>query len=171
MSDYIYREENQVRDPRKALPEGDYAFEVIRCQEPTYSKSGRGNLVLTVTLQINVPTRDQVMAWPWAGTTSSGEVRDGIGEFLRAVNCAPKSGTEPDWDRIIGAKGRCHLRVETVEIGAFKGIEQNKVDYFHTPKAVGPGAGETKWSKTEYAELTKKSVPKQEDDEPEDIPF
>jgi hypothetical protein len=157
-----------------ALPEGDYAFVVASCDEPYESKAG--NQVLPVRLTIE-PSGLTVFANPWAGTDKNGNERDGIADFLLAVNRAPKVGQEPDWKRVVGAKGTVHLRVKIAEMGALAGKEVNEVHYFYRPKEVGPrtaAEARTSFSRAEMEQIRKEAVkgaggPTQE--EPDDIPF
>jgi hypothetical protein len=175
MSSYIYRGEPEQR-VFGALPEGDYAYVVADCGEP-YQKDS-GNWVLSVKLSIQ-PSGVPVFANPWAGVTKDGEERDGIGEFLLSCARAPKPGTEPDWKRVVGARGRCRLKVEIAQMGALAGKEVSKVAFFHRPKQVGPTAEAPRQSFTEseikasQAAIGKTLAGKDPDldVEPDDIPF
>jgi hypothetical protein len=176
MSSYIYRGEPEQR-VFGALPEGDYAYVVADCGEP-YQKDSSGNWVLSLKLSIQ-PSGASVFANPWSGVTKDGEERDGIGEFLLSCNRAPKPGDEPEWGRLIGAKGKCRLKVEIAAQGSLAGKEVNKVAWFHRPKQVGPTSEPTKQSFTE-AELKAsqaaiaKTLGVKDPDldvEPDDIPF
>jgi hypothetical protein len=104
-----------------------------------------------------------VFANPWAGTTKDGEARDGIAEFLLSVNRAPKVGEEPDWKRLVGAKGRCRLKVEVAQVGALAGSQVNRVAYFHAPRQV----------EAQLKEQQKKPVNKinPASEDPDEIPF
>jgi hypothetical protein len=172
MSSYIYRGEPEQR-VFGALPEGDYAYVVADCGEP-YQKDS-GNWVLSVKLAIQ-PSGVPVFANPWAGVTKDGEERDGIGEFLLSCSRAPKPGTEPDWKRVVGARGRCRLKVEVAQMGALAGKEVSKVAFFHRPKQVGPAAEPTKQSyspdevKGSMEDQRRRSAGP-DDLEPSDIPF
>jgi hypothetical protein len=115
------------------LPEGDYTFTVLECTEPYLNDNGRW--VLKVKLSIP-PDDHWVWAAPWSGETDAHEERDGIGDFLLAVNRATAVGKEPDYRRVIGAKGRCRLKLGKDN----KDRERNEVAYFHTPKEVGTSA-------------------------------
>lgn len=153
------------------LPEGDYGFEVTDYQ-PVYQKDN-GNWVLRITLQIE---DHKIFDQCWSGRDKNGEKRDGIGELLLCVNRAPpKKDQEPDWRKLIGAHGKCRLKVEVAQMGALAGKERNRVAWYYRPKEVGPGT-EVKQEETneQWAERQRRS--KQEagapdDIEPEDIPF
>jgi hypothetical protein len=177
MSNYIYRGEPEQR-VFGALPEGDYNYVVSECSEP-YQKDN-GNWVLAVRLAIQ-PSGTTVFSNPWTGTDKNGQERDGIAEFLVSCNRAPKLGTEPDWAKIVGARGRCRLKVEIAQMGQLAGKEVNKVGWFHAPKQVGPNAEQAprqSYSQEEYnqagAEAVKKAggpVRPDLEPEPDDIPF
>jgi hypothetical protein len=144
------------------LPESDYDFVVASVAEPYESKAG--NLVLPLELTIQ-PHGIRVFANPWAGTTRDGEARDGIAEFLLSVNRAPKVGEEPDWKRLIGAKGRCRLKVEVAQVGALAGSPVNRVAYFHAPRQV-----EALSAKEQQKKVADKINPASSED-PDEIPF
>jgi hypothetical protein len=172
MSNYRYRGEPEQR-VFGPLPEGDYIFVVTEIDEP-YTNPKSGNDVLPVKLSIQ-PQGVPVFANPWAGTDKNGEDRDGIAEFLLAVNRVPKIGEEPDWKRCVGAKGKCRLKVEIANQGSLAGKEVNKVAWFMRPKQVGPSAESTKQSYSQ-AEVNKVAKAAQaaaggDDMEPDDIPF
>src|SRR4029077_5668539 len=113
------------------------------------------------------------------GTDKNGEDRDGIAEFLLAINRVPKIGEEPDWQRLVGAKGKCRLKVEIAAQGSLAGKEVNKVAFFHRPKQVGASVEPLKQSFTEseikesQAAIAKTLADKDPDldVEPDDIPF
>ena len=142
-------------------PEGDYDFTVIDCSPPYASAAG--NLVLPVKLAIQ-PDGMPVFANPWTGTDRNNEERDGIAEFLLAVNRAPKEGQEPAWGAIVGARGRCRLKLERASKGALAGQEVNKVAFFHVPKQVGP-------SVVPAPAAAPEPQPKEIANDPDDIPF
>jgi hypothetical protein len=158
-----------------ALPEGDYGFTVTSCDEP-YEKNEHWILPVKLAIQ---PDGTPVFANPWSGLTKDGEERDGIAEFLICVNRAPKVGQEPDWDEVVGARGRCRLKIEIARMGALAGKEVNKVAFFHAPKQVGSIAEERvkRHSQKEYnqaqAQVARKASGKDPDldVEPDDIPF
>jgi hypothetical protein len=176
MSNYRYRGEPEQR-VFGALPEGDYMFVVAEIDEP-YTNPRSGNDVLPIKLSIQ-PQGVPVFANPWCGTDKNGEDRDGIAEFLLAVNRAPKIGEEPDWQRLVGAKGKCRLKVEIASQGALAGKEVNKVAWFHRPKQVGPTAEQppqsfTKAEIKESQAAIAKTIGAKDPDldvEPDDIPF
>ena len=172
MSNYRYKGEPEQR-VFGALPEGDYQFVVAEIDEP-YTNPRSGNDVLPVKLSIQ-PQGVPVFANPWCGTDKNGEDRDGIAEFLLAVNRAPKIGEEPDWKRLVGAKGKCRLKVEIAAQGSLAGKEVNKVAWFHRPKQVGPTAEQPPQSyskpEVEKAAKTAQAAAGGDDMEPDDIPF
>jgi hypothetical protein len=141
---YVYRgaPESRAFGP---LPQGDYSFVVSSADEP-YFKNEKWILAVKLTIQ---PQGVPVFANPWSGIDRNGEDRDGIAEFLLAVNRAPAPGDEPEWGRLIGAKGKCRLKVEIAQAGALEGKEVNKVAFFHRPKQVGPTTEQTPQSFTE----------------------
>jgi hypothetical protein len=144
------------------LPAGDYSFVVAHADDP-YVKNDKWILPVRLTIQ---PHGLLVYANPWTGKTKDDEYRDGIAEFLLAVNRAPAPGDEPNWGRLIGAKGKCRLKVEIAQAGALEGKEVNKVAFFHRPKQVGPTA--------EAPRQTESSTRPKDPDldvEPDDIPF
>jgi hypothetical protein len=168
MSEYKYQGAPEQR-VFGALPAGDYAFviaEVIR--EPYRATSG--NLVLSLKLTI-LPDGVPVFWNGWCGIDKNGEDRDQIAELLLAVNRIPKVGSEPDWQRLVGAKGKCRLKVELAQQGALAGKEVNKVHYFYRPKEVGPTTQQAPQTISQE-EYKKAQVAAPADDlEPDDIPF
>src|SRR4029077_19554861 len=171
---YIYRgePESRVFGP---LPQGDYSFVVSTADEP-YFKNDKWILAIKLTIQ---PQGIPIFANPWSGIDRNGEDRDGIAEFLLAVNRAPAPGDEPEWGRLIGAKGKCGLRVEIAEACAREGKEVNKVAFFHRPKQVGSTLSQMPQSFTEneikksQAAIAKTLGVKDPDLDvaPDDIPF
>jgi len=168
MSDYRYHgaPEQRVFGP---LPPGDYAFSVASCDEPYQAKSG--NLVLPLKINI-LPQGIPVFANPWCGTDKNGEERDSIAEFLLCINRAPAIGQEPQWAKLVGAKGKVRLKVEIAEQGTLAGKEVNKVAFFHRPKEIGP-ATKTQASvqQHEQAQQEVKAAAGGTEFEPDDIPF
>lgn len=112
-----------------ALPDGDYAF-VISLADPPYQKNDKW--IMSVKIMIE-PQGVPVFANPWTGNTKDGEFRDGIGDLLVAVNRAPAVGQEPNWAKLVGAKGKVRLKTEIAQMGALAGKEVNKVAFFHRP--------------------------------------
>ena len=150
------------------LPAGDYNFIVIGCDEPYKKESG--NWVCRLLLAIQ-PGGEKVFDQVWSGQTRDGESRDGIGDFLLAVNRAPKKGSAVDWPKVVGARGKCRLKVELAQQGTLAGKEVNKVHYYHKPKEVGPTAPKT-YSKEEAESAQGQAVKNAGgDDEPIEIPF
>ena len=112
------------------LPAGDYNFNVASIDAP-YFKNDKWILPLKITIQ---PQGITVFANPWAGTNSYGEERDGIAEFLLSINRVPAVGQEPQWGKMVGARGRCRLKLEIAQKGVLTGKDVNKVAWFHAPK-------------------------------------
>jgi hypothetical protein len=175
MSSYRYKGEPAQR-VFGALPEGDYQFVVTEAGEPYTSNNGNLTMRLRLTIQ---PSGMSVFANPCIWTDRDDEEQDGIAEFLLAVNRVPKINEEPNWKSLVGAKGKCRLKVEIAQAGALEGKEVNKVAFFHRPKQVGPLAQGARQNFTE-AEIKKsqaaiaKTLGLKDPDlepEPDDIPF
>jgi hypothetical protein len=175
MSSYRFSGGEQRRPVSGPLPEGNYEFVVAEYQEP-YQKAN-GNWVLKVRLTIQ---GQAVFDQPWSGETTQGEPRDGIGEFLLAINRAPKNkGDAPDWRKVEGAHGKCRLKVEVAQMGALAGQEVNRVAYYYRPKEIGPTTDQPPRQSYSQAEVEKATqdarrragAPSDEDIEPSDIPF
>jgi len=176
MSSYRYGGEPPTR-VFGALPEGDYSFVVATADEP-YTNPKSGNLVLPLRLNI-LPDMVPVFANPWCSTDpEEKKKRDDIAAFLSAVNRLPKVGEEPDWAKLVGARGKCRIKVEIAQQGALAGKERNVVAFFHRPKQVGPqaAAAPQRQSFTEAEiEASQAKIAQvlgiKEDVEPDDIPF
>lgn len=145
------------------LPTGDYSFVVSGSDEP-YQKNGHWILPVKLTIQ---PSDLTVFANPWSGMTTSGEARDGIAEFLLAINRAPEVGEEPNWTKLAGARGKCRLKVEVAAKGALAGQEVNKVAYFYRPKELKPSSA----AAPKQEQQRQKTNDPVLDHEPDDIPF
>ena len=173
MTNYTFRGGNEKPAFSGPLPEGDYPFEIADYEEP-YQKDN-GNFVLKVRLKIEGQT---IFDAPWSGKQSDGTPRDGIGEFLLCVNRAPaKIGEEPDWRKLVGARGKCRLKVEVAEKGKLAGKEVNRIGWYYRPREIGPTAPpEASQTNTrEQVEAIKKETLRRArggpEDEPSDIPF
>ena len=156
------------------LAEGDYMVTVVECGEP-YINPKSGNYVLAVKLAVG-PEGVPVFYNPWAGTDSNGNERDGIADMLIALNRAPKPGQEPDWKRVVGAKGKAKIKIEIAGQGSLAGKPVNKVAYFYRPRQIGPSATPEQpatYSKTEADKAAKqtKASAAPSNVEPDDIPF
>jgi hypothetical protein len=154
------------------LADDDYSFAVASCERP-YS-SNAGNLVLPLKLTI-LPSGHTVFANPWTGTDKNGDSRDGIAEFLLCVSRAPREGEEPNWNSIVGARGRCRLKTIVAQAGKLAGKRVNVVGWFHRPEPE-PGAQSQTFSKEEYAKLLKDKQAAARGnvvsgEEPDSIPF
>jgi len=142
------------------LPEGDYQFEVADYQEPYQKANGNWVLKMRLTIQGQV-----IFDQPWSGETSQGEPRDGIGEFLICVNRSPRNkGDGPDWRKVLGARGKCRLKVEVAQMGSLAGKEVNRVAYYYRPKELEVPLSEHLPSKLQQAK-------EQAAEEPDDLPF
>ena len=124
MSSYRYSEPEEIAFG--PIPEGDYSFVVKEASEPY--QSDKGNLVLALTLLVG-PDQAQVFDNPSQGTGKKGPY-DSIARFLKAVGRAPTAGTEPNWKRLVGAKGRCHIKHEVAQMGKLSGKTVSKVAYY-----------------------------------------
>jgi hypothetical protein len=168
-STYKYRGAPEARfEPREVLPEDDYDFVVASVDRPYFKNE---KWIIAVKLIIE-PSGLWVFANPWTGVDRNGKQRDGIAEFLLACNRVPEIDQEPDWNSVIGARGKCRLKVEVAGAGALAGKEVNKVAFFHQPKEIKQPSVSTK----EYGQLHKEQ--KQSgagasdlNPEPDDIPF
>src|SRR5258708_38290544 len=108
-----------------ALLEGDYSFVVTELPEGEPQINPRsGNYVLKIKLSI-LPDGLTVYDNAWTGNDKNNDWHDNIASFLLCVNRAPKAGGDPDWRSVVGAKGRCHLKVETAQQGTLAGKEVN----------------------------------------------
>ena len=163
MSTYRFHTPPSVRSVFEPLPEDDYDFKVAQADEPYPSPAG--NTVLPLKLLI-APDNVPVWANPWDGVDKNGKKRYGIAEFLLCVNRAPAEDEEPDWSALVGAKGRCHLKVEVAKVGALAGKEVNKVAWFHVPRQLSKPQAAISVAQ----QVVKHKLDKQ-DDEPDDIPF
>jgi hypothetical protein len=99
---------------------------VIECGTPYVTNSGKDCVVVKLAVQ---PSGKHVYYRPWTGKTKDGDFRDNIAEFLKAVNRAPKVGDEPNWNAVLGAKGKCKIRQ-----GEWNGDVTNEVSFFYVPR-------------------------------------
>lgn len=179
MDTYQYSDTPQTRPTGtfEPLPEGDYNFTVIynsfaESDRPT--KTEKGNWSLRLKLAVG-PDQVHVFANPWSGTTSSGDKRDNIAEFLRAVGRAPANGTEPQWSKLIGAKGKCHIKTEIAKQGSLAGKPVNVVAYFIVPRDTRTATQPPTYTPqqvNESANAVRKAAHDPDlDPDPTDIPF
>lgn len=146
-ADYVYEAppEERIIGP---LPEADYDFVVTKCSQPYETKSG--NVAVAVEFDI-LPSHHRAFYHPWKGVDRNGEKRDGIAEFLHAINRIPKVGERPRWDQLIGARGRCRLIQEEAQQGKLAGQMVNKVHYLYSPRlAQGPATTPPAYDKSEF---------------------
>jgi len=137
---------------------------VASCDRP-YFKSDKWILAIKLIIE---PSGLWVFANPWSGTDKNGENRDGIAEFLLAINRVPEIGSEPDWKRVISARGKCRLKIEIAGAGALEGKEVNKVAFFHRPKEIKSPSVSTK----EYEQLAEEQKQRADlNSDLDDIPF
>jgi hypothetical protein len=147
-------------------PPGDYAFVVTECSDgPTLSPNN--NWVLNVRLAIG-EDRSTVFDNPWSRSEQSEtqDGRDGIGQFLIAINMAPTGDKQPNWKGCVGKKGRCKIKIEKDQ----NGVERNKVASYYAPKQAGEGMSGQSMPISDFEKARKQQVAK---DEPEDggIPY
>jgi hypothetical protein len=175
-SEYQYDDTTPTRTPSDfgPLPEGDYDFVVIHndfADSTSPYKNKQGRWVLNLKLQVG-PQKQHVFYAPWTGLDKNGEKHDNIAEFLRGVGKAPLAGQPVDWNGLIGARGRLHLKVETETYQQSKlfGKEVNKVGYIITPRDT---KGATTAPARQSPAATKKPHPFDPDLDaaPDDIPF
>jgi hypothetical protein len=103
---------------------------VIEAGQPYQSKSGKWVVVIKLAVQ---PSGKHVWYRPWAGETKDGDFRDNISEFLKAVKRVPQGRNEVDWNKVLGAKGKCRIKVEQ-----YNGEDVNTVGWFYVPKGLPP---------------------------------
>jgi hypothetical protein len=164
MSTYKYQE--PAARTFSVLPIGDYIAVISSVDEP-YEKNGKQ--VMRVILAIE-PSGTTVFYYPWAGEDKQGEYRDSIAELLLAANRAPASGKEPDWAKLVGAKIKVRLKVETAPTG----IDRNVVHYVHTPKKADTmKPTEKSFSQSEFLKARGKQIEASGGGEPEpdNIPY
>lgn len=137
------------------LPDGQYPFVVIEVSD-LYT-SNKGNTVLPVKLAVG-PDKLWVFDSPNAGVTKDGRPYDRIAEFLVAVRRDPKPGQRADLSKnnLVGARGEVMIKREEATQGSMKGKLVNRVDFYI-------------WAQP--AATSTSIVPRQEDIEPDDIPF
>jgi hypothetical protein len=167
-----YQPDENVSTTRPAfepLPDGDYNFIVLTnpfadSTKPT--KSAKGHWVLRLKLSVG-PEQVHVFANPWSGVDKNGTKHDNIAEFLRAVGRLPAAGTEPQWDKLPGARGKAHIKTEISTVGKLAGKPVNTVAYFIAPR-------DTKEATTPPVAKTQAKPHAFDPDldvEPDDIPF
>jgi hypothetical protein len=151
---YVFRE---PESPNFGLLEdgGQYSFTVAELTRELYT-SNKGNAVLGLRLAVG-PDKVTVFDNPGAGETAAGKPYDTIAGFLRSIGRNPKDGERANLSaaNLVGARGECVIKIEVAEQGALKGKKVNRVHYYLW-NTTGP---------------TKAIVPKQEDQEPDNIPF
>ena len=159
---YVYNEPPR-RNYGDALPEGDYNAVVIECGEPYISQSGKDVVAIKLAIQ---PSGKHVWYRPWTGKTKDGEFRDNIAEFLKAVNRAPKPGTEPNWNSVLGAKGKCRIKVRE-----YNGDEQNEVAWMYVPKDARSGTAPAP-TQTEFEKArSQQAAAEKPQPEADDLPY
>ena len=168
MSDYRFKEP-PPREAFELLPPGDYIYVVTECDPdgPHKSKSGSG---LTLDIKVAIQPSGRILkAWPWTGTDSNGSDRDGIAEFLLSCNRASKVDEEPAWSKVVGAKGKCRLKIDKDQ----NGIERNYVHYFYRPKQANlPQEGkQTTFSQSEFQKARQQQRTSAGEPEPSEIPY
>lgn len=121
------------------LPAGDYSFVVTECGDPVFKEDTK-NWVLAVRLAVG-PEKVPVFDNPWARSEQSEKQdgRDGIAQFLMAINMAPAAGKDPDWKGCIGKKGTCKIKIENDQ----NGTPRNKIAFYFAPKQAGGMSGQS----------------------------
>jgi hypothetical protein len=100
----------------------------------------------------------------------NGDEFEKIAQFLKASNRAPAPGEEPNWSKLVGAKGRAHIKVEKAEQGKLIGKLVNRVAYYVFATDIKPARVLT----NDEARQVKQGVPISGpggNNEPDDIPF
>jgi hypothetical protein len=168
---YIYEGEPEER-VSGPLAEGDYDFVVLHTGEPHESKAG--NPVLKVALEIQGSRKIKVFYNAVIWTDSDGKKRDGIADFLHAINRVPKIGEEPRWDKLAGARGRLRLTTEIAGAGKYQGQSMNKVHYLYRPRAAAAaanGVGTVTTYSSDEVKQARMEARRRTGGEPDDIPF
>ena len=137
------------------LPVGDYNFTVRNCSAERESKSG---LSWVITVELEIIFNDErltILDYPSTAKDQdeAAEVRDGIGDFLLAVDRVPKGAFVPD--QVLGARGKCRLKIEEAT-GSYPA--KNKVAYYYVPREIKQSAAP-------------KPVVQSTLEEPDDLPF
>ena len=158
----------QAPSPRtfSVLPAGDYTAVITEAEEP-YEKGGKQILKTRLAIQ---PSGTTVFYYPWAGQTKEGEYRDNIAELLLAANREPRTGEEPDWAKLVGAKIKVRLKVEPDQ----NGEDRNVIHYVYTPKKAGTAVKPTeqKFSQSEFLKARGKQIETSGGEpEPDQIPY
>jgi hypothetical protein len=168
MSDdsYIYEGDEAPR-VFGARPAGIYQFLVDDFELP--HKSEKGNWVLPVKL-ILMPDGNIIFDNPWTGVDKNGNKKDGIAEFLTAIDRLPEKGKAPDWGRVRNARGTCKLKVVIAEQGNLAGQEVNKVAWYILPKP-GDLQPENRQQFPRSEVYPSGAKPTTTDDDPDDIPL
>jgi hypothetical protein len=152
------------------LPPGDYDFTVLELTAP-YTKPN-GNNVLAVKLQVGKENA-HIYDNPSQGIDKNGEPFDKIAGFLKSCNRAPAPGQEPNWDRIIGAKGRVHTKLEVAAQGKLAGQQVAKVAWYIFNKDIkqSPQSFTPSQVKQSADEVRRNAGDPDWDAEPSDLPF
>lgn len=165
---YRYNEPSETQF--EVLPAGDYDFIVLSAGEP-YTKDN-GNIVLPLKLEVG-KQKAHVFANATCGKDSAGEPFDAIAKFLKSVNRTPTPGQEPQWNRLEGARGRCHIKVGVSKVGKYAGQDRNEVGWFIYNQDVKQSAQSFTPSEVKLsADAVRRAAGDPDlDAEPSDIPF
>lgn len=157
-----YRYSEPSKPVFEPLPEADYDYTVLE-SEPPKLKESTGNFVMAVKLSVG-PQNRHVYDHPWSGQSG-----DKIAGFLKSCNRAPEIGKEPNWTRIVGAKGKCHLKVQPAQ-GQFDA--KNVVSYYLYAKDIKDGSfTPSQVSQGETEARKNAGDPDLDPTEPDQIPF
>lgn len=121
-----YRYQEPSKPIFALLPPGEYSYVVLEA-EPPHIKPESGNHVMNLKLGVG-PEQKHVTDSPWAGATG-----DKIASFLASCNRAPAVGQEPEWHRLVGAKGRVKIKIRPASC---QYDEKNEVSYYIHAKDV-----------------------------------
>lgn len=166
---YRYNEPSETQF--EVLPAGDYDFIVLSAGEP-YTKDN-GNIVLPLKLEVG-KQKAHVFANATCGKDTTGEPFDAIAKFLKAVNRAPAPGREPQWNRLEGARGRCHIKVGVSKVGKYAGQDRNEVGWFIYNQDVKQSPQSFTPSQVASGEITARKNaddPDLDPTAPDDLPF
>jgi hypothetical protein len=148
-------------------PPGDYAFVVTECSDgPTLSSAK--NWVLAVRLAIG-DDRARVFDNPWARSEQSEtqDGRDGIAQFLIAINMAPTGDKQPNWKGCVGKKGKCKIKIEKDQ----NDVDRNKVAFYYAPTQAGMQGQSMPTSEFEKARKQQSAKTQDAEPEPDQIPY
>lgn len=165
---YIPSDQDGPIPARKLLePGGPYPFVVLDANPPTKNKNGNW-VMKNVKLGVG-PEKKWVFDNPWSGVDKNGDVHDNIKKFLHAIDRLPAKGQAPNYSRLLGAKGTCHIKIEQDQ----NGEDRNKIRYYITPRETGSPPSSVQHAAPPPVIAGKEWLSKDPglDVEPDDIPF